>query len=376
MKNIICRVLFAVFLINFCLACFAAETLDNKASSAKEGTYDCKYQFADDEYQQIRALSISLLRRFPPDNFYYLGLGRSPTPVIAFLEASYIPSATIPLSAFRYGTENQPELAEDKISDLDNHFERFLPKPEVLGTKELLIIDYTDSGQSLVAGLNYIKKYYANFSENIVIKKLGIHPKASSGKDFFAANFDESERLCMSHLPLLQGFIRGTSYDWFAQHGSFDISKGEYYRDEEDKHRATLYQGLVAAIREAIKDDVLLPPAIKNGFRGKTFLSELRNLNPEEESWEAKNLFERARFPHLQLKRRRDGLIINIQQSKILENRGLELAINAEVHLVPSVENALILAGHKKLQKNDLYIIVSSGDDLKCISTADIEKLK
>ncbi|SEP53028.1 Glycosyltransferase sugar-binding region containing DXD motif-containing protein [Amycolatopsis saalfeldensis] len=105
--------------------------------------------------------------KYPPERFSYVGLGRSPAPVLAALQSNGHDAVSVPLSKFRPGPstddsvlntafEGDPGLTKDQQDMLGEHFAEFLnglPR-----TKNIVVIDYTESAKSLLAAQHYLQQ--------------------------------------------------------------------------------------------------------------------------------------------------------------------------------------------------------------------------
>lgn len=133
------------------------------------------------EIKDIAKLANEILRKYPANNHYFLGLGRSPFAVIDYLNLVSAQSATtIPLSYnfkfsayLRFFVPRLPEQAATpaystgKNRDLlFQFFEHFVPEPTVIGDRKIVLIDYSELGTSLA-------KFYIDLTA--YFKARGIH---------------------------------------------------------------------------------------------------------------------------------------------------------------------------------------------------------
>ncbi|MDR3606261.1 MAG: hypothetical protein P4M08_02645 [Oligoflexia bacterium] len=123
-----------------------------------------------EEYQEIRDLSLKIFTHFPPDKHQFIGVGRSPTPILAFLQACPgVLAMNLPLSQFRFAKyavpsqENQngstyarPNHAR---SDLDQHFDRFLLWKIRSGPEKWVLIDFSQKGHTLASLFPRLESY-------------------------------------------------------------------------------------------------------------------------------------------------------------------------------------------------------------------------
>ncbi|ALP53296.1 hypothetical protein Tel_09080 [Candidatus Tenderia electrophaga] len=125
-------------------------------------------QLKAQEYEQIRDFSAQLMKLYPPDRYYYIGLGKSPTPIIAFMQATGVPASNMPLSKFSHRTKGRRDggqlglsepLTGTQLAELERHFDNFIPSKEVLRGRDLLLIDFVQSGRSLIASADHLQDY-------------------------------------------------------------------------------------------------------------------------------------------------------------------------------------------------------------------------
>ncbi|MGW0513164.1 hypothetical protein ACWD1W_28635 [Streptomyces olivaceoviridis] len=133
--------------------------------------------------------SALITTEYPPEGHFYLGLGRSPAAIIAALQATGHPAQSIPLSSFRPAPadgersifrdafKNRPPLSDDQRRMLAVHFDEFV-RPHLEAGKDILLIDYTQSGRSLFAAQHYLGAYLAERGFDGRVKALAMHQQA------------------------------------------------------------------------------------------------------------------------------------------------------------------------------------------------------
>ncbi len=120
----------------------------------------------------IRDLGDRILHDYPPHIYLYVGLGRSPAPLMAYFQSIRVRCLSIPLSNFRprnvewsvtdellvgpFGAPNARLTALQQLT-LFLHFRRFIPARPV--RPRILLIDYCQSGGSLLAGLEQLQQF-------------------------------------------------------------------------------------------------------------------------------------------------------------------------------------------------------------------------
>ncbi|MFF0035889.1 hypothetical protein ACFYRG_06620 [Streptomyces mirabilis] len=245
--------------------------------------------------------------KYPPDRYFYLGLGRSPAAVVAALQASGHQAESVPLSDFRPGpgdawsvlhdafatVPEKPPLTEDQRRMLFEHFDEFV-RPHVGRGKDILLIDYTQTGLSLFAAQHHLGQYLAERGTGAPVKALAMHQDidtATLGKTIDAVrtprnplrhpldwyfNTDRriewgrnTDTLPLGHDsaladngPVLGQAFKQEAFDELAEHGSYKLLQKTPEEFGSDRPRrqhaqdATGYQALkdLISTRLAVKD--------------------------------------------------------------------------------------------------------------------------
>jgi hypothetical protein len=109
-----------------------------------------------------------IVAAYSPRAYMYVGVGRSPAPLIAYLENENLRTLSIPLSDFRPRNQ-QWSITDDMLGQgqritptqralLFHHFRRYFPvRP---ARARILLIDYTQSAQSLLAAQEQLQEYF------------------------------------------------------------------------------------------------------------------------------------------------------------------------------------------------------------------------
>jgi hypothetical protein len=129
-----------------------------------------------EEYERIKTIAEQVLQRFPPTQYRYVGLGKSPTPVLAFLQSygervnTDVQAMNMPLSKFGHRTEDMSSgermfvdgapLTDEQRGRLWQHFDRFIGNFDRLeDPKGIVLIDHVESGKSLFASARHLEQY-------------------------------------------------------------------------------------------------------------------------------------------------------------------------------------------------------------------------
>lgn len=142
---------------------------------------------------EAKLITENLLKRYPPEQFHFLAIGRSPTLIMAYastVQDFYM--SQLPLSDFTEFSETRQSLAGFKVSPmppknlklLHEHFDLFIPSQKELAGRKLLVLDYAITGVSLMSAYEYINDY---------LKERG--RPALSGGVALSSDFSERARL-------------------------------------------------------------------------------------------------------------------------------------------------------------------------------------
>ena len=131
--------------------CNGSSLKQNAAASGSDEIPD------DCTFAELEQLGQEIIDIFPPDQYLYIGIGRSPAPVIAWLQAKAQTenAINIPLSNFklckRLGFNNIgiPEFpSDDARTKLFKHFDNYFRMSSGF-QKKWLVIDVAESGNTL-----------------------------------------------------------------------------------------------------------------------------------------------------------------------------------------------------------------------------------
>ncbi|MFJ9443427.1 hypothetical protein ACIRRH_16370 [Kitasatospora sp. NPDC101235] len=141
-----------------------------------------------------------VVEKYPPTEYFYLGLGRSPAGVVAYLHESDHGAMSMPLSSFRPRPQDpmavagwglvdglgrpNPVPSERQLDHLKLAFDTELGSltADVLRGRKVLMIDYVQGAQSLVAAQHYVQEYLRSRSDldSPVVEALAMHQEINT----------------------------------------------------------------------------------------------------------------------------------------------------------------------------------------------------
>ncbi|WP_329792503.1 glycosyltransferase [Lentzea sp. DG1S-22] len=253
----------------------------------------------------VNDLATDITGKYPPDQFSYVGLGRSPAAVVAALQNQGHDAVSIPLSNFRplpsdpnsilipayNGPDGKPKtepLTDQQQDMLDQHFDEFLG--DLPPGKNVLLIDYTQGGLSLVSAQYQLQQHlnqnatpdappprvqafaiHEATNRNDINKTInaaalpgsrfqGLYEsfldgsgRRNSRQDF--RNNIETHEIPFRH-PLGDAF-RKEAFDEFSEHGSYKILEQNPDTFQQDRpHRNSSIASNFTTAYEVLKDAV------------------------------------------------------------------------------------------------------------------------
>jgi hypothetical protein len=114
-----------------------------------------KHELVDVLYPALRREAQRLLLEFPPGQHYFIGVGRTPTPMIAFLRNLSPELATsVPASGLK---RTRPE----HLAAYFDHFDHFVPPDVLRGDRTVVFLDGSSNGGSAEVLETLFNRYQA-----------------------------------------------------------------------------------------------------------------------------------------------------------------------------------------------------------------------
>jgi hypothetical protein len=116
-------------------------------------------------YTQLRSASMELLKRYPPDQHVYIGLGRDPAPFVAFLQEIGTEALNFPSSG----------RGHTHSAELDRHFAELIPAHIRNGQKTIVLIDQTSSGKTHNTMMPLLRSYLQRTGSSVQVKGVAFY---------------------------------------------------------------------------------------------------------------------------------------------------------------------------------------------------------
>ncbi len=192
----------------------------------------------EEVFQSIKQITSLIRNDCIAPECIVIGLGRSPAPIMAYLEV-IDPESTIdlPLSSFKYAVNSQQAatlqlkaLSETDQEKLFNYFDSMIIKNLNASTTKILLIDFATTGQSLYSAQSFLEKYFNKINMKMDISSIGFGSHKESQRVRSVAKAFSLEKTKYIGLKegsaLFKRFIK-EDFEQFANFEKFDLFKTE-----------------------------------------------------------------------------------------------------------------------------------------------------
>lgn len=173
-------------------------------------------------YSDLRELvQTDLFKACPPESSFYLALGQSPTPVLAFIQNLGIEQAgDLPLTSVASieSAMQFPQFDETAREELNQHLKRFVPSPKLLKDRQLCMVDLVMTGHSLIAAKRMVRLFYAEHYRVVLnIKTVGFDERLGDSSALLNVDKMISTKK-YEELPLMMSL---SDFDAVSPHGMY-----------------------------------------------------------------------------------------------------------------------------------------------------------
>lgn len=138
------------------------------------------------EYIDLRNSVMTMLGRYSPDENFFIGLGRDPTPIMAFLHNLGGDEMAMNFPASGSGTWQSRGPSQ---SEVDVYFDKLLPESLIKGNRDIVLIDQTEAGRTLRGFPPYIQAYLKKKGFKGQVKKVAFSSESqAAGIDVIDTN--------------------------------------------------------------------------------------------------------------------------------------------------------------------------------------------
>lgn len=210
------------------------------------------------DFNEVARVSLELIEEYPPSEYFYVGVGRSPTPVMAFLNGVIDPEIfiNVPLSGLaslawyrEVDSENIHDIYAIRSAHLKAHLKMFLPAADKLAGRRLLLIDFVASGSTLIEAGRQVRDFYDQSGEpNTTIESLAL----ISSRTKYSTR--EKLEIAQIHSLLIgDGFhwkLRDRAYREFAEYEPFYVMGTDLENYQKPKRLETEFYRLSDLFRQ------------------------------------------------------------------------------------------------------------------------------
>lgn len=209
---------------------------------------------AETTYAEIKRLSLEIVKMCPPKNCLVIGIGRSPIAITTFLDQVKPGSAiNLPLSEFR----NDFLTTAERKSVFD-YFDRFLKDKIPAHVERVLLIDYSQKGESIYAADKYFKEYVNYKRMNQKVDSAILYVFDHEERIYKTLKINDYHPYMLRVQDTSDYFIKLESqfYDDYAEYGAYNLNGMKKGVDPFKNGR--LYPEFQEHIRSFIKSDARL----------------------------------------------------------------------------------------------------------------------
>lgn len=177
-------------------------------------------------YNEIKKISLSIASSCKTQNCFVVGIGRSPAPFIEMLKQANFPAINLPLSKFR------DYLPSAKRAVFYEHFDEYLNMAVNAKSKELILTDFSGTGESLGLSKKYIVKWAKSRGLRLKVVTVAVIPRLN--KREINTVLDKADgRVIMLNNEGLEFNLMKEKYKNISQYpqyyGSFSVEENEDY---------------------------------------------------------------------------------------------------------------------------------------------------
>ncbi len=200
-------------------------------------------------YAQLRTATTELLRRYPADRSFFVGVGRSPAPLVAILQNLH-PDLAINFPAS--GLSGRSGIDRRYLGEYHRHFAAFFPPEVIWGHRDIVLIDRSVGGHSIATLKWLLQEWLVGIGSKVQVRGVGFSNYISAkGVD----------RIDTQRFPVLSELLQEPFETWFGEFvGSHPIG----LRRLEDLRRNSGYDHAKNLLRELMETDSHLDGELQN----------------------------------------------------------------------------------------------------------------
>jgi hypoxanthine phosphoribosyltransferase len=152
------------------------------------GSYGEHRLLTDKDLAGFYSFARHLIDQDEHKNFLYVGLGRSPVVLMEFMRQFFgIEPVELPLSV---SMENDNKAKVALSANMQGYITKYLP-PQITAGKTVVLIDYVDTGDSLVIAYELVQEYLRKIGQETEAKRVVMAPIGALHKDWNDSLKDE-----------------------------------------------------------------------------------------------------------------------------------------------------------------------------------------
>lgn len=198
--------------------------------------------------REILSIISDLHRRFPPNRYYIISLGRSLTVIATGLQTLAMDYA----NSLPFSVSHRPGNTESLNSLYWTHFEKFVPDEQTLAGRQVVLIDYVPTGQSLIFAEQKLSEYLNARNSHSRVQILGFTIK---GNKKVRANLS-SDSLYYTSRRLNSAVLEFkvlAEYPKFKVDNPVELQRNIFYDEFQEYLKKRMNRGLLQSFKDFFK---------------------------------------------------------------------------------------------------------------------------
>lgn len=176
----------------------------------------------DEEFEAVAMISEKLLSSFSEAETIYVGIGRSPAPFLAYLNAKEIQTYMLPLSSFKRGESLSTEMSDK----LYRHLDEYYPAEHVTAGKSVVLIDFAFNGSIFFVKDN-IDRYLRARGRSLVNHLYILTNRIEVLKPMFPEGDTTRTDFFNIGRSVVHAFLISHGFDGLAEYGKYNLAEDD-----------------------------------------------------------------------------------------------------------------------------------------------------
>jgi hypothetical protein len=176
---------------------------------------------------RAQELTQKIVELYPTDKYHYVFIGRSLTMIRALMDLQELPNTGLPFSGKSIDLNFDSPFGRELRPILLNHLDHYLPEPTSFSGKELVLLDFTNSGYGILMAQKTLNWYYQG-RQKINLLRVSIQPLILRGVFNRLLGRPLDKTIVIDRDSMVAKHFENSNFDSFAGYGKFNVENGTY----------------------------------------------------------------------------------------------------------------------------------------------------